>query len=35
MQIKEIKYYAKNIPYNWKKLREMWTFSVAKMKKLP
>ena len=28
MQIKELKCYA-NIPYKWKKVNEIWTFSIA------
>ena len=34
MQIKELKYYA-NIPYNWKKVSEIWNLVLPKKKKLP
>ena len=31
MQIKELKYYA-NIPYNWKKVSEIWNLVLPKKK---
>ena len=35
MQIKKSKYYAKNTPYNWKKLVKYESLVLPKMKKLP